>query len=42
LCGKAEKITVLDFCKDALLRRFGEAWYEEAQQAQTLWQQSQS
>ena len=42
LCGKAEKITVLDFCKDALVRRFGEAWYEEAQQAQTLWQQSQS
>ena len=42
LCGKAGKITVLDFCKDALVRRFGEAWYEEAQQAQTLWQQSQS
>ena len=42
LCGQADKITVLDFCKEALVRRFGEAWYEEAQQAQTLWQQSQS
>jgi hypothetical protein len=41
LCGKAGKVSVLDFCKDALVRKFGEAWYEEAQQAQTLWRNSQ-
>ena len=39
LCGKAGKISVLDFCKDALVRKFGEAWYEEAQQVQTLWRE---
>jgi hypothetical protein len=41
LCGKAGKVSVLDFCKDALVRKFGETWYEEAQQAQTLWRNSQ-
>lgn len=39
LCGKAGKISVLDFCKDALVRKFGEAWYKEAQQVQTLWRE---
>ena len=40
LCGKAGKVSVLDFCKDALIRKFGESWYEEAQQAQTLWREA--
>lgn len=40
LCGKAGKVSVLDFCKDALVRKFGEEWYNEAQQAQTLWRSS--
>ena len=30
-CGAKANITVLDFCKIALIRRFGEAWYDEAQ-----------
>ncbi|MAI23244.1 MAG: hypothetical protein CL828_04225 [Crocinitomicaceae bacterium] len=33
-CGAKANITVLDFCKTALIRRFGEAWYDEAQ---TIW-----
>ena len=40
LCGKVGKVSVLDFCKDALVRKFGEEWYNEAQQAQTLWRSS--
>ena len=42
LCGKAGKVSVLDFCKDALIRKFGDSWYEEAQQAQILWREAQS
>ena len=40
LCGKAGKMSVLDFCKDALIRKFGEPWYEEAQAVQALWRES--
>lgn len=42
LCGKSERVTVLDFCKDALIRRFGQDWFDQAQQAQTLWQEQAS
>lgn len=42
ICGKSNKISVLDFCKDALVRKFGEAWYNEAQEAQALWRASKS
>lgn len=38
ICGSANQVTVLDFCKDSLVRKFGEAWYTEAQEAQTAWQ----
>lgn len=41
LCGKADKTSVLDFCKDSLIRKFGEEWYDEAQQAQAAWKSSQ-
>lgn len=40
LCGSKQSMTVLDFCKDALIRRFGEAWYEEAQTVQQAWKSS--
>ncbi len=29
-CGAATRTTVLEFCRDALVRRFGEAWYTAA------------
>ena len=36
-CGAKANITVLDFCKTALIRRFGEAWYDEAQLIWKAW-----
>ena len=41
VCGQATKLSVLDFCKDALIRKFGESWYAEAQEVQTAWRASQ-
>lgn len=32
-CGAARETSVLEFCRDALVRRFGEAWYAEALEA---------
>ena len=29
-CGIARKTTILEFCKDALVRQFGKEWYDEA------------
>ncbi len=40
LCGKAGKVSVLDFCKDALIRRFGDSWFNAAQQAQKRWREA--
>lgn len=40
-CGLSTKLSVLDFCKDALIRKFGESWYAEAQEVQTAWRASQ-
>jgi hypothetical protein len=41
VCGQATKLSVLDFCKDALIRKFGESWYAEAQEVQSAWRSSQ-
>lgn len=41
-CGAASKISVFDFCKTALIRRFGDAWYTEVQELQTAWRDHQS
>ena len=40
LCGSKRSLTVLEFCKDALVRRFGEDWYNEALEVQQAWQAS--
>jgi len=40
LCGKSTRLSVLDFCKDALVRAFGEDWYAEAQEVQRAWRES--
>lgn len=36
-CGIARETTVLEFCKDALVRRFGLEWYEEALKTMKIW-----
>ncbi|HIB76892.1 MAG TPA: DUF3109 family protein, partial [Flavobacteriales bacterium] len=36
-CGIARETTVLEFCKDALVRRFGLEWYEEALKTMKVW-----
>ena len=42
ICGAKANITVLDFCKTALIRRFGEAWYDEAQLICKAWKAQQA
>lgn len=39
VCGAAKEISVLEFCKDALVRRFGLEWYEEAVKTYEVWKQ---
>ena len=41
-CGAKANITVLDFCKTALIRRFGEDWYDEAQLIWKAWKAQQA
>ena len=41
-CGAANQINVLDFCKTALIRRFGEDWYAAAQEVCNAWKKEQS
>lgn len=41
-CGAKANITVLDFCKTALIRRFGEAWYDEALLIKKAWKAQQA
>jgi hypothetical protein len=31
--GKKQKIRIMDFAKDALIRKFGETWYEKLELA---------
>lgn len=40
ICGSANKVSVLEFCREALIRRFGEAWYEEALNTYKVWHES--
>ena len=40
-CGAKANITVLDFCKTALIRQFGEAWHDEAQLIWKAWKAQQ-
>ena len=39
VCGAAKEISVLEFCKEALVRRFGLEWYAEALQTYEVWKQ---
>ena len=39
VCGAANETTVLEFCKEALIRKFGIEWYEEAVKTYEVWQQ---
>lgn len=39
VCGAAKEISVLEFCKEALVRRFGLEWYEEAVKTYEVWKQ---
>jgi hypothetical protein len=39
VCGAAVEISVLEFCKEALVKRFGLEWYEEATKTYEVWQQ---
>jgi hypothetical protein len=41
-CGVKAGISVLEFCKASLVRRFGEAWYEEALEVYRAWQAERS
>jgi hypothetical protein len=39
-CGASSNVTVLEFCKTSLVRRFGGAWYDEAVAVWQVWKQS--
>jgi hypothetical protein len=36
-CGASSNITVLEFCRTALIREFGEAWYDDALEIWKAW-----
>lgn len=36
-CGARLNTTIVEFCRDALVRKFGEAWHEEALQVLDEW-----
>jgi hypothetical protein len=36
-CGAAHKVSVLEFCRTALERRFGAEWYRDAADALAVW-----
>lgn len=36
-CGLAAQVSVLEFCKSSLVRKFGEAWYQTALEARAVW-----
>lgn len=40
-CGDKLEVPVYAFLKEALVRRFGEAWYAELQEAAKLWRENQ-
>jgi hypothetical protein len=39
-CGASSNITVLEFCKSALVRRFGGNWYDEAMEVWQAWKKA--
>lgn len=41
-CGAGLDLSVLRFCKDALIRKFGQAWYDAACEAELQWRQVQA
>lgn len=41
-CGAKAGISVLEFCKTALVRRFGQAWYDEALEVYQAWKAERS
>lgn len=38
-CGASANVTVLEFCKSSLVRRFGGEWYDEAVAIWQVWKQ---
>lgn len=38
-CGVARQTTILEFCKEPLIRAFGEQWYGEAEETMNAWLQ---
>lgn len=40
VCGAAKEISVLEFCRDALVRRFSLEWYDKALKTYEVWQQN--
>ena len=41
-CGAGLDLSVLRFCKDALIRKFGQPWYDAACEAELQWRQVQA
>ena len=39
-CGAGLDLSILRFCKDALVRRFGSSWFEAACEAETQWNEA--
>jgi hypothetical protein len=39
VCGAAKETTILEFCEEALVRKFGQEWYGEAQKIYEVWQE---
>ena len=37
VCGASKETTILEFCEEALVRRFGTEWYEEAKKTYEVW-----
>jgi hypothetical protein len=36
-CGVARQTTILEFCKEPLIRAFGKEWYDEAEETMEVW-----
>ena len=39
-CGAGLNLSILRFCKDALVRRFGQGWYDAACEAEAQWNEA--
>jgi hypothetical protein len=38
-CGLANQVSILEFCRTALVRKFGEEWYQMALEAREVWKE---